>query len=217
MKRMIGAIAVALCLGAAGPALGLEGRISKGEYVSPGKLFRVQVPVMHNPFIKKPSAIHDERRADGGAEVNFTVLELGEAWRFGARPAGSETPLEATDLDAIFASELERWAGNRNADLILEEQTETPDGPAFGRIYHVEAASILAGSRGGATPSHQSALVGLMILPPQEGKPLLFAVGQFDMPNRGGHYTLDTERGRSKLAAEQLKRLRELSGSLRHP
>lgn len=216
MRRTIRTIVVALLLSATCSAFGLEGRIANGEYFSPDKLFRVKVPVMRNPFIKEPSAIRDERRSDSGAEVNFSVLDLGEAWRFGARPIGSGASGSLVALEEVCTSELERWTKAGKADLILEEKTETPDGTALGRVYHVEAASILFGSRGGAAPKRESALVGVMVLPVQKEKHILFAVGQFDMPNRGGHYTLDTERGRKKLAEQHLQRLRELSSSLKH-
>ncbi len=216
MKRTISTIVVALLLGATGSAFGLEGRISNGEYLSPDKLFRVKVPVMRNPFIKEPSAIRDKRRPDGGAEVSFSVLDLGEAWSFGARPAGSGVSGPLVALEDVCTSELERWTKAGRADLILEEKIETPDGMALGCIYHVEAASILFGSRGGTAPKRESALIGVMVLPVQKEKHILFAVGQFDMPNRGGFYTLDTERGRKKLAEQHLQRLRELSLSLKH-
>lgn len=216
MKLRVGTIVIAFFLGATGSAYGLEGRIANGDYLSPERLFRVKVPEMRNPFIKQPSAVRDERRPDGGVEVNFSVLDLGEAWRFGARPASFAAPGALAALDEVCASELESWTKASKAELILVEKTDTPAGTALGCIYHVEAASILFGSRGGTTPKRESALVGVVVLPVQDGKPILYAVGQFDMPNRGGHYTLDTERGRKKLAEQHLHRLRELSSSLRH-
>ena len=215
IKLSIGTIVVAMLLGTTGCAYGLEGRIESGEYLSPENLFRVKVPVMRNPFIKEPATIRDERRPGGGVEVTFSVLELGEAWRFGARPPSAATPGTLAALGPICTSELERWTKAGKADLILEETTDTPDGTALGCIYHVEAASILFGSRGGSAPKRESALVGVMVLPMQKDTYVLYAVGQFDMPNRGGHYTLDTERGRKKLAEQQLQRLRELSVTLR--
>lgn len=199
----------------------IEGHIHEGMYTSPGGLFRVSVPEMRNPFVKNPSVIRDEWRPDGGVEVNFSVPDLGEAWRFGARPLPPGSPAETAVLAEISDQELARWLntpGRPNA--ILEEKVQLVDGPGLARIYHQESASLLFVRRGSADGGltdamRESALIGVVTAISKERNRALYAVGQFDMPNRGGHYTLETEKGRTILAAEHLRRMRELTASLR--
>lgn len=199
-----------------GLAYGLDGRINDGVYFSPDKLFRVDVPVMLNPFIKKPTKISEERRPNGGAEVNYSVLELGEAWRFGALPLSSELPAETKTLTQRCDSELKRWIKvSGKSEVVLEEKLQLVDGPALARIYYVESASLLFVEKGGGAPKRESALIGVITVLAQQEKLVLYAVGQFDMPTRGSHYTLETEKGRNKLAVQHLQGLRELSSSLR--
>jgi len=215
MKLTIALLFVVI-LGTHGTAYGLDGRINNGEYVSSDKLFRVPVPVMRNPFIKKPSVISDERRSDGGVEVNFSVMDLGEAWRFGARPLAIELSTEKMALTEICDAELKRWVqATSNGDIVLEENIQREEGPAIARIYYVESATLLFVKHGEGPAKRESALIGVIAILVQQEKRVLYVVGQFDMPNRGGHYTLETERGRKKLAEEHLRRLRELSSSLK--
>jgi hypothetical protein len=75
-------------------ASSLLGRITSDVYVSPRALFQVNVPRMENPFVKKPQSIRDERTPDGGEEVTFSVLDFGEAWRYGVIPAPSGANVE---------------------------------------------------------------------------------------------------------------------------
>jgi len=194
----------------------IEGRILDGTYTSPGDLFRVDVPEMRNPFIKKPSVIRDETRPDGGAEVNFSVPDLGEAWRFGARPLTAGSPNETTLLAEVSDQELARWLNTPGRpNVLLEDKVQFAYGLGLARIYHQESASLLFVRRGNTDAVRESALIGVITVISKEKNRVLYAVGQFDMPNRGGHYTLDSENGRKKLAAEHLRRMRELTASLR--
>lgn len=207
------AAAAAVC---ATPGTRLQGRIDDGLYVSPGQLFHVAVPEMRNPFIKEPGEISD-RTGPAGEEVDFSVLELGEAHRFGAR--GFDASM---DLEAFFQAEVARWTrhwvnSTGAMELMLEDTIHLADGAGTVRIYHVDAASLLFGGKGGATPQRQSALVGVVVVPVPDADRILFAVSQFDMPNRGGHHTLDTERGRNSLARQHLKRVVALSETLGLP
>jgi hypothetical protein len=207
------AAAAAVC---ASPGTRLQGRIDSGHYVSPGQMFRVAVPEMRNPFIKEPGEISD-RTGPEGEEVDFSVLELGEAHRFGARRFDA-----STDLDAFFHAEITRWTRHwvnttGAMELLLEETIHLADGAGTARIYHVDAASLLFGSKGGAKAQRHSALVGIIVVPVPDADRILFAVSQFDMPNRGGHHTLDTERGRNSLARQHLKRVVALSETLGLP
>ncbi len=196
----------------------LDGSIRAGVYHGPGGSFRVDVPEMRNPFIKQPAVIRDARHADGGSEVNFSVPDLGEAWRYGVRPLGAQKAGqdEAGLLARVADAELQRWSpSGQTGELMLEDPTEHAGRPALIRVHHVPGASLLFGSRGGSAPQRESALVGVLVFLAPQGSVALYAIGQFDMPNRGGHYTLDTDRGRRKLAEQHLKRLREMSASLR--
>ncbi|MDA0789631.1 MAG: hypothetical protein O2780_09270 [Proteobacteria bacterium] len=198
-----------------GGALFLEGSIVDGVYVSPDNLFRVDVPEMRNPFIKQPSEIDDARTPGGGAEVNFRVPDLGEAWRYGARPSGL-APLAPDELAQFLDRELERWTPG-NATVLSETQFETPGGLGIARVYLVEAASLLFVRQGEGEPRRESALIGVLAVASTQTSRTLYTVGQFDMPNRGSFYTIDTETGRGKLAAQHLTRMREMSTSLRIP
>jgi hypothetical protein len=177
----------------------------------------VAVPVMRNPFIKQPSEISDRAVPDNGAEVDFSVLELGEAHRFGARLFD-----EAPDLEQFCHDEISRWTrqwvGNSGTmELLLDEPIELVDGPGVGRVYLVEAASLLFGSTGGATPRRENALIGVIVVAVPQAQRVLYAVSQFDMPNRGGHYTLETENGRKRLAQQQMQRMWSLAETLQLP
>jgi len=213
LTRVLSALMAMMLIAGCGASAGaLEGHSADGEYRGPDDLFRVDVPRMRNPFIKEPSEIRDRRRPDGGAEVTFSVAELGEAWRFGVRSFA----LGADSMAAVCDEELERWQPAPGApEILLEEEFQHDAGPALTRIYHVESASLLFVRQGEGPAGRASALIGVVVVQTAQAGPVLYAVGQFDMPNRGGHYTLETERGRQKLAAQQLKRLRELSASLR--
>ncbi len=205
----------------------LEGSIRGNEYVGPDGLFRVDVPVMYNPFVKEPSEIGDERRTDGGAEVNFAVTDLGEAWRFGVRPdprsgGGSLQNHERSRshdlLAAVCDEELRRWHDEPGGPRpVLEEKSLPGDPDQVVRIYYVESGSLLHAGKGDSDPKRLGALVGVLVKAPIEFEGMMFVVGQFDMPNYEGHFTLETEAGRAALAREQLRRLRELSVSLRAP
>lgn len=208
--------AVAAATAIASSGIRLHGRIDGSQYVSPGHLFRVAVPEMRNPFIKEPGAIAD-RAGPGGEEVDFSVLELGEAHRFGARVIDADI-----DLELFFHAEVLRWTQHwvgapGPMALVLEDTIQLAGGSGRIRIYHVDAASLLFGSKGGAAPQRESALVGVIAVPLPEAQRMLFAVSQFDMPNRGGHHTLATERGRNSLARQHLKRVLALTATLGLP
>lgn len=216
MKAGLALVSVALWC-ASITAHALEGSIHGSEYRSPGDVFRVTVPVMLNPFVKKPSLIRDAKHVDGAAEVNFSVLELGEAWRFGVRSVSvAAKPDEATVLLAQLSdAELLRWApSGKDGEVLLEQLAELAGGPALMRIYLVPAAALLIGSRGNNPPQRASALVGVAVFLASRDDKAMYTVGQFDMPNQGGHYTLETERGRRKLAEQHLKWVREMAASL---
>lgn len=203
-----GAIAAAAVCAA--PGTRLQGRIDGDRYVSPGQLFRVAVPEMRNPFIKAPGEIADRSGPDG-EEVDFSVLELGEAHRFGARVLD-----EVMDLEAFFHEAITRWTrhwveGTGAMELLLEDTIQLADGIGTVRIYYMDAASLLFGAKGGTNPQRHSALVGVIAVPVPDANRMLYAVSQFDMPNRGGHHTLDTERGRNSLARQHLKRVLSLT------
>lgn len=67
----------------------IEGRLRIGVCFSPGAQFRIGIPVLRNPFIRKPAQIREQRRDDGGEEVAFAVSEPGEACRYGAFPGAA--------------------------------------------------------------------------------------------------------------------------------
>lgn len=193
----------------------IEGRIDGNTYLSQGKLFRVDVPEMRNPFIKQPSTIWDESTPNGGVEVSFAVTDLGEVHRYGVRPFG-----DTASLDGIFSEELGRWVRKwvdipGKADLIIEEKIQLVDGAGLARIYLVESASLLFVRRGEGAPKRESALVGVAIVPMAKKRLALYAVSQFDMPNRGGHFTLESEKGRNHLAKEHMHRMRQLTETFR--
>src|SRR3989338_3395355 len=79
----------------------IEGRISAGVYQSPGGAFAVGVPVMHNPFVKKPTSIRDESGSDGAEDVYFAVPDLGEAYRFGVVSLDSAAGHSLSDMREI--------------------------------------------------------------------------------------------------------------------
>lgn len=197
------------------PEINIQGKITDGIYSSPDNLYRINVPVMSNPFIKYPTLISDEWRDGGGTEVNFSVYELGEAWKFGAIPFKLPDPVES-ELLKICDEELARWLNNPGIpNVILEEKIEHTEGSGIARIYYQDNASLLFVSQGRSTPKQESALIGVIVILSGEKELLLYAVGQFDMPNRGGHYTLDTENGRIKLAENHLSRIKMMSATQR--
>lgn len=198
-----------------GPEITIQGKITDGIYSSPDNLFVINVPVMGNPFIKYPTLINDAWREYGGSEVNFSTYELGEAWRFGAMPFKQYESVES-ELVQICDDELARWLKIPGIpNVILEEKIEVTEGSGVARIYYQDDASLLFVSQGQSTPRHESALIGVMVILSGDNKHILYAAGQFDMPNRGGHYTVDTENGRNKLAEMHLSRLKTMSSTQR--
>ncbi|MDH5694971.1 MAG: hypothetical protein OEZ47_17875 [Gammaproteobacteria bacterium] len=196
-------------------AVKINGYIDNGTYLSPEKLFRVDVPEMRNPFIKRPTTIWDESTPHGGVEVNFAVTDLGEAHCYGVRQLSG-----AENMDVMFNEELSRWARKwvdrlGEIELISEEKIQLADGAGFARIYLVESASLLFVRRGEGTAKREPALVGVVIVPLVEKRLALYLVSQFDMPNRGGHFTLETKKGRKYLSEEQINRMRQLAESFR--
>ena len=193
----------------------IEGRIDSGTYLSPGQFFRVDVPEMHNPFIKQPAAIWDENTSDGRVEVNFTVLDLGEAHRFGVRPLGDSAVIEG-----VFNEELGRWVRKwinepRKAEIIHEEDIHLADGAGLARVYLVESASLLFRRTEGNASMRDSALIGVVVAPVPHEVHVLYVVSQFDMGNSRGPFTLETEQGREFLAGEHVRRMKELSETFR--
>lgn len=193
----------------------IEGRIEADTYLSRGNIFLMDVPVMRNPFIKQPATIWDENTPGGGSEVTFAVLDLGEAHRFGAIPLA-----DTTDTEKLFYDELERWTRNwantfGEAYILREEEFQLIDGAGLARIYFVESASLLFHRKEGGASVRESALIGVVVVPVPQKMQVLYVVSQFDMPNRGGHYTLDTERGREVLARQHVLRMKELSETFR--
>lgn len=192
----------------------VEGHIDSGTYLSPGKLFRVAVPKMRNPFIKQPALVWDENTSDGGVEVNFAVPDLGEAHRFGVRPLDDTTVLEG-----VFNEELGRWTRKwvhtlGKTDIILEEKVQLADGTGLARVYLVESASLLFVRHGEGTPRRESALIEVIVIPVSQKRQMMYVVSQFDMPNHG-YYTLETENGRKHLAKEQMHQVRQLIETFR--
>jgi len=204
------------CFIGSGTAYGLDGLIRAGVYSSPGGHFRVPVPEMRNPFIKHPSNIRDHQRLDGGEEVNFIVTDLGEAWRFGVRSLGKDLTADNNGLKKLCDEELGRWPNaSGKAQVIMEKSVQLEDSSGIARIYYVESASILFVDRTGATPERDSAIIGVISAISAKDKRASYVVGQFDMPNKGGFYGLDTERGRKHLAKEHLTRMQEMAALLR--
>jgi len=220
MKSILAVFSVFFFAGC-GTAYGLVVNISGDEYLSPGKLFRVNVPVMRNAFVKKPSVIRDELRPAGGGEVNFSVPNLGEAWRFGARPLSDGSPIGITILPDICDEELGRWhSASSKPPVILEETIQLADGPGVVRIYYVKSGSLLPSRRGGADPAHQDALVGVVAVISENKRAVLYAVGQFDEPmnmfsSMVEKAKMDRDTVLKMFARDHLKRLRELTTTLR--
>jgi hypothetical protein len=196
-------------------AVTIEGRIEGGTYLSRGRIFLVDVPVMRNPFIKQPTAIWDESTPNGGTEVTFAVLDLGEAHRFGAFPLD-----DSADIEKTFNEELERWIRKLvntfgKADILREEEFQLADGAGLARVYLVESASVLFRMTEGDTSMGESALIGVVVVPVPQKMRVLYVVSQFDMPNRGGFHSLETERGRESLARQHVHRMQELTETFR--
>ncbi len=220
VRLTLAAVSAGLLIGCQTPAPTVEGRIEDGVYRSPGDLFRVDVPVMRNPFVKEPDQISDERRPDGGAEVTFSVLDLGEAWRYGVLPlrsaslAGPVAPTEVSD------QQLARWLVTPSEpNVVLEEAIQLADGPGVLRIYHQEGASLLH-RRGDAPGEREGAQIGVVVAVSAEKGYALYAVGQFDMPMQQLRFFVEDvqmprDRVLRRFAAEQAKRLRELTTSFR--
>ncbi len=197
-------------------------------YVAPGGEFQVDVPPMRNPFIKAPSQIVERRLRDGGAEVTLSVLDLGEAWRFGVRSGTASLP--DASLADLCDAELDRWrhegphvAGTRGANdpaasaprVVLEESVAFATRSGLARIYHVDGAALTHRQQDGRA---RAALIGVAVARTDAG--LLFAVGQFDMPMDQWDFFIDDvglqpERILDMMANEDLKALRARVASLR--
>lgn len=205
-------------IAATATASSLLGRITSDVYVSPRALFQVNVPRMENPFVKKPQAIRDERTPDGGEEVTFSVLDLGEAWRYGVIPAPSGANVEPSETKAVSEKQLSRWLGNpAKPNAILEEEVRLADGAGTLRIYEQEGASLLF-KKSGSTVERDTALIGILVASSESRGHILYVVGQFDMPMDMLRFHVETrkvprEKVMARFATEHAKRMREFAAS----
>jgi hypothetical protein len=201
-------------------ASSLLGRITGDVYVSPRALFEVNVPTMRNPFVKKPQSIRDERTPDGGEEVTFSVLDLGESWRYGVTPAPSGANVEPSATREISDKLLVRWLGTpANPNAIYEEQVQLTDGSGALLIYEQEGASLLF-KKSGSTVEREVALIGVVVARSEAKALTLYVVGQFDMPMDMLRFHVETrkvprEKVIARFAREHAKRLQELAASFR--
>lgn len=234
MKKVYAILSVLLISGClsmpveTGENVKIEGRISAGVYQSPGGAFAVGVPVMRNPFVKKPTLIRDESGSDGAEGVYFGVPDLGEAYRFGVVSLDSAAGHSLSDMRKIVATvlnhELTRWlkqhqaqqpdGSNTAPDIVLEESILLDSMPGLARIYYVDAASLLFMQQGDREPVREPALIGIIAASIPVKKRVLFAVGQFDMGNKSGPFTLDHAKWRQEVAGEHLARMKEMTVSL---
>ena len=220
VSRLVLTVILTSILSGCGVWAPLEGRIEDGIYTSPGNIFRVDVPVMRNPFVKAPDVIRDERRSDGGAEVIFSVTDLGEAWRYGALPLASEALAGPGALGEISDEQLLRFlVAPSKPNVVFEEAIQLADGPGFLRIYFQDGASRLF-TRSGSIEKRESAHIGVVVAVSMEKGYVLYAVGQFDMPmSQLRFFVEDVKMSREKVlqrfASEQAQRLRELTTSFR--
>ena len=201
-------------------AAGLLGRIANDVYVSPRAIFQVNVPTMRNPFVKKPQAIRDERTPDGGEEVTFSVLDLGEAWRYGIVSATSSTNAEPLQTKELSERQLIRWLGApAKPNAILEEDIQLADGLGTLRIYEQEGASLLF-KKSGSSVERETALIGVVVATSEAKRQTLYVVGQFDMPMDMLRFHVETRKvPRDKVlirfATEHAKRMREFTLSFK--
>ena len=199
-----------------------ESTVPSGLYVDPGELFEVTVPGMRNPFVRTP-AVSERTLPEGGAEVTFSVVDLGEAWRFGVR--GPTAYPDDAALAELCDAELERWrragppvvraraAGSATRPAphtVLEEALPVGELSGLARIYQVEGASMLRDFQ---------ALIGVATARTEDGR-VLFSVAQFDMPMDQWDFFIE-DVGRSPgrvladMAREDMKAMRRAVASLR--
>jgi len=191
------------------PVMKLEGKIDQGIYYSPEDLFQVPVLRMKNPFIKEPSPILDWFHENKLTSVEFQVLDLGEKYRFGALLFDGKLSSEDPEfLDSLFDQVLEFWINpSLKREIILEKDLAPEKPKGLARVYLIENSSILFRMVGKNEGIQEEALISTAILPTEGSPYILFVLGQFDMENKGGHYTIDTENGRIKIASRRMEDL----------
>ena len=203
------------------PDVVVEGRFDGRTYTSPSGLFDVSVPAMANPFVKQPSVVRDRRDPDGREEVTFSVPDLGEAWRFGARPLPSERNADAQTPEAQCDQELARWLNAAvKPNPVLDRPAELSGAPGVLRIYLQESASMLFAARGGGDARRERGLVGIVSARAPGGTHALYVVGQFDMPmHQLAFFVEDVGMEEAKavgmLAEDHAARMLERAASLR--
>lgn len=188
---------------ASDPVMKLEGKIEQSIYYSPENLFQVQVPRMRNPFIKEPSDILDGMTDDGSGFVEFQVLDLGERYRFGLL-TGFGTFSGQDEINPVFEKLLSYWVEPKLIkEIILEEEQLSEKSAGKLRVYLIEESSILFRMVNKKEGYQEEALITVSFFQNENDESLYFALGQFDMENKGGHYTLETENGRNKIAIKR--------------
>ncbi len=220
MTRLCLLLLFSAAIAATAAASSLLGRITDDVYTSPGALFDVSVPTMRNPFVQKPQSIRDERTPDGGEEVTFSVLDLGEAWRYGVIPAPSGATAEAAETREISEQQLVRWLGTpARPNAIYEERVQLADGAGTLRVYEQEGASLLF-KKAGSALEKETALIGVVIARSEAKGHTLYVIGQFDMPMDMLSFHVETrkvprEKVIARFATEHAKRLREMTASFK--
>ena len=165
------------------------GSVSGNTYTSPTGLFKVEIPVMTNPFVKTP-LISDVSMKEPliFEEVAFVVPDFGEAYIIGIRQIPDEvlSHMEEADhretvLQSMADQTLLDWRPLPHEPNLFDDKfMETRFGEGLVRIYLAPEGSLLVSAQGRKPRADDTFDTLIAVLVVKKEGLHLFAIAEFD-------------------------------------